>query len=268
MKLLLSAIVLALLTTLSLSAGPAMAASPTTNLSPEGMTPPPPPPPPAETVGSAPVAISEQQPPATGPDDGLLSALASGENTENLSAEQRAQTLQQYLLGTVTDVGFSPTEEEVLAALEELLPGPDAGPITTTAYAVSAELLVERAVLLLPAAAANIVTRVVQSYPERAAAIVTAAVTAAPDQKAAIVDAAKLAAPDQEVAITTAAEAALPDPETAPAIAVPQQPPVININPMVTEYPGTTARDDGPGVTPGPPPGPPVPPEPTSPFVP
>jgi uncharacterized iron-regulated membrane protein len=253
MKLLLSAIVLALLTTLSLSAGPAMAASPTTNLSPEGMTPPPPPPPPAETVGSAPVAISEQQPPATGPDDGLLSALASGENTENLSAEQRAQTLQQYLLGTVTDVGFSPTEEEVLAALEELLPGPDAGPITTTAYAVSAELLVERAVLLLPAAAANIVTRVVQSYPERAAAIVTAAVTAAPDQ---------------EVAITTAAEAALPDPETAPAIAVPQQPPVININPMVTEYPGTTARDDGPGVTPGPPPGPPVPPEPTSPFVP
>jgi len=265
MKLLLSAIVLALLTTLSLSAGPAMATSGTINLpSDGGPLPPLTPPPPVETVGSAPVAISEQQPPATGPDDGLLSALASGENTENLSAEQRAQALQQYLLGTIPNVGFSPTEEEVLAALEEFLPPPVAGPITTTAYAVFDADPITRAVLLLPAAAANIVSRVVQSYPEQAEAIVTAAVTAAPDQKGAIVAAAKQAAPAQAAAIEKAAEAALPDPATAPATAGPQQAPVININPLVTEAPGTTNRDDGPAITPGPP----GEQRPTSPFVP
>ncbi len=265
MKLLLSAIVLALLMTFSLSAGPAMATSGTINLPSDGGPPPPlTPPPPVETVGSAPGAISEHQPPATESGGGLLTALASGENIENLSAGQRAQALQQYLLGTILDVGFSPSEEEVLAALEEFLPPPDTGPIKTAAYAVSAELLVERAVLLLPTAAANIVFRVIQSYPEQAEAIVTAAVTAAPDQKGAIVAAAKQAAPAQAAAIEKAAEAALPDPATAPATAGPQQAPVININPMVTEYPGTTARDDGPAITPGPPGEQP----PTSPFVP
>jgi len=259
MKLLLSPIVLALLTTFSLSAGPAMATPGIIILPNDGG---PPPPPPTATVEGAPGDISEQQPPTTVPGSGLLQALPSGEKLENpLSAGQRAQALQRYLLGTLTDVGFPPTEEEVLAALEQFLPPPDAGPIMTTAYAVSAELLVERAVLLLPAAAANIVSRVVQSYPKRAAAIVTTAITSAPDQKGAIVDAAKLAAPGEAAAIEKAAEAARAEPITAPATAVPQRPTDIKIDRLVTEYPDTKLRDDRPG--------PPISlPQPTSPFVP